>query len=122
MVLDTESVKVEKYEPTVLGPEQTTRLLQAVSGERLEALWYVALGCRPREGEFLGLTWNRVDFVNHTITIAQTLQRQKQADGKNKTVIVPTTKGGRIRVIPMPLFVEQALTRTGNASSRNALK
>jgi integrase len=111
VVLDTESIKVEKYEPTVLGPEQTMRLLQATSGERLEALWYVALGCGPREGELLGLTWSRVDFTNHTITIAQTLQRQKQAEGPSKLVIVPTTKGGRIRIIPMPLFVEQALTR-----------
>jgi integrase len=110
-VLDTEAVKVEKYEPTVLGPEQSTRLLQTASGDRHEAAWYVALGCGFREGEFLALTWDRIDFSSHTIIIAQTLQRQKQLNEPSKLVIVATTKGGRLRITPIPLFVEQALLR-----------
>src|SRR4051812_25297172 len=77
----------------------------------LEAFWYVALGCGPREGEVLALTWDRVDFINHTIMITHTLQRQKQPDGPSKLVLVPRTKSGKARIVPLPQFVEQALLR-----------
>jgi integrase len=109
-VLDSEPVKVPKYQPTVLGPQQSSRLLQQATGERLEALWYVALGCGLREGELLGLTWEHINFQSHALTVAQALQRQKQPEGKSKLVIV-TTKGDRVRVLPLPLFVEHALAR-----------
>ena len=111
VVLDTESITVEKYSSTVLGPEQSTRLLLTTSGERLEAFWYVALGCGPREGEALALTWDRVDFINHTITITHTLQRQKQSEDRSKLVLAPPKTAHSVRIVPMPLFVEQALTR-----------
>jgi integrase len=110
-VLDTEGPKVEKYLPTVLGPEQSTRLLQTSAGDRLEALWNVLLGCGPREGEALALEWERIDFANHTLTITKTLQRQKGADGKSRLVLVPPKTPRSIRVVPLPLFVEQALLR-----------
>jgi integrase len=111
VVLDTEAVTVEKYSPIVLGPEQSIRLLHTASGSRLEAFWYVALGCGPREGEALALSWDRVDFAHHTLTITHTLQRQKQPEGPSKLVLAPPKTARSVRIVPMPLFVEQALLR-----------
>jgi len=55
--------------------------------------------------------WDRIDFVNHTITITHTLQRQKQPEGRSKLVLAPPKTARGVRIVPMPLFVEQALAR-----------
>jgi Phage integrase family len=43
--------------------------------------------------------------------IAHTLQRQKQAEGPSKLVLAPPKTARSVRIVPMPLFVEQALAR-----------
>nr|WP_279286211.1 tyrosine-type recombinase/integrase [Clostridium thermarum] len=58
--------------------EQVTQLLELVKGK-----WYyevpVVLGVLVglRHGEILGLRWTDIDFVNKTITIANTQQKVK---------------------------------------------
>jgi integrase len=46
--------KVERKEITSLDRQQTKALLEAVSGDRLEALYVLAVHTGMREGELLG--------------------------------------------------------------------
>src|ERR1035437_9282973 len=45
-----------------LSVEQARRLIAAITGDRLEALYLVALGVGLRQGEILGLRWSDVDL------------------------------------------------------------
>lgn len=56
------SPRVERYTATVLSREQGRQLLAAARGDRLEALYVLALTTGMREGELLGLKWAHVDL------------------------------------------------------------
>lgn len=81
----------DKYEAPTLSPEQARALLLGARGERLEALYVLALGCGLREGELLGLQWGDVDLENKTLRVRRQLQRMRDGSGlafvplKNKT-------------------------------------
>lgn len=55
-------------------PEQLSRFLTQVMGDRLEAAWHLAAMTGMRRGEVIGLRWQDVDLdarrlaVRHTIT------------------------------------------------------
>lgn len=51
-----------RQEPKVLTPEEARRLLDAARGDRLEALYSVALALGSRQGEALGLKWSDIDL------------------------------------------------------------
>ena len=51
-----------RTEPKVLTPAEARRLLDAARGDRLEALYLVALARGLRQGEALGLKWSDVDL------------------------------------------------------------
>jgi len=53
--------------------EEAHRLLTATSGDRLHALWRLAIVTGLRESELLGLAWDDVDGA--TITVGHQLQR-----------------------------------------------
>jgi integrase len=55
--------KLEQKEAEYLTHEQARRLLDAAEGNRLEALYTVALHTGIREGELLGLKWE--DWVTN---------------------------------------------------------
>jgi integrase len=52
----------QKREITPLSPEQARRFLEACRGERLEALFVLAVHTGMRQGELLGLHWEDVDL------------------------------------------------------------
>jgi integrase len=54
--------KVERKEITPLDRQQAKTLLEATSGDRLEALYVLAVHTGMREGELLGLKWEDVDL------------------------------------------------------------
>jgi integrase len=54
--------KVQREEIRPLNQEQTRRLLRAAEGERLEALYVLAVHTGMRPGELLALKWRDVDF------------------------------------------------------------
>jgi integrase len=54
--------KVQREEIRPLDREQTRLLLRAAEGERLEALFVLAVHTGMRPGELLGLKWQDVDF------------------------------------------------------------
>ena len=71
--------KVERRQMTALTEEQVNALLGCAKGDRLEALYVVALDTGMREGEILGLRWGEVDLERGTLQVRVTLQ--KTADG-----------------------------------------
>ena len=54
--------KVPKKEFTPLSPEQARAFLQAARGDRLEALYVLAVHTGMRQGELLALKWDDVDL------------------------------------------------------------
>jgi integrase len=65
----------QRPEVQPLTIEQAKRLLEAVRGERLEALYTLALSLGLRQGEALGLRWEDVDLDRGLMTIRYQLQR-----------------------------------------------
>ena len=79
--------KVERKEITPLDREQAKALLEAASGERLEALYVLAIHTGMREGELLGLKWEDVDLERGVLRLRHALVREggKTALGDLKT-------------------------------------
>lgn len=93
-----------KIEP--LLAEEARRLLAAVKGHRLEALYSVALAVGLRRGEALGLDWAGFDVRQGTLKVTQTAQRVK---GKG-IVLTRTAKTDKsLRMIPLPKFALRVL-------------
>jgi integrase len=86
--------RIEKHEMTTLVPEDARRLLDAASGDRLEALYVLALTTGLREGELLGLKWRDVRFEERALEIRGSLQRVSAG----LVVMEPKTKQSRRRV------------------------
>jgi integrase len=85
------------YEPYALSQEQAGRLIEALRGDRLEALYAVALSVGLRQSEVLGLRWEDVDLQKGTMTIRKQLQ---VIDGQ-PTFTDPKSRKGR-RTVPLP--------------------
>jgi integrase len=79
--------KVERKEIRPLDREQTRALLEAASGDRLEALYVLAIHTGLREGELLGLKWEDVDLERGVLRLRRALVREggKTALGDLKT-------------------------------------
>jgi integrase len=98
--------RVAYAETPVLTPEQTRQLLEATSGDRLEALYSVALGLGFRQCEALGLRWSDVDLEAGTLRIRRAAQRiphvgiamveTKTVRGR-RTLLMPPTVVARLR-------------------------
>jgi integrase len=70
--------KVERKEITPLDREQANSLLGAASsaGDRLEALYVLAVHTGMREGELLGLKWEDVDLEHGVLRLRRALVRE----------------------------------------------
>lgn len=62
-----------------LTVDQARSLIDGTTGDRLHALYVLALMTGLRQGELLGLSWDDVDWKRRRIRVAQTLQRQDGA-------------------------------------------
>jgi integrase len=87
-----------------LTVEQARTFLAAIRGDRLEALYLVALGCGLRQGEILGLRWSDVDLDAGTLTVRQALARIE-----GQLVLVEPKSATSRRVVPLPALVRDAL-------------
>jgi len=67
--------RVPEREIRALGQADARALLEAVRGDRLEALFTVALALGLRQGEALGLRWPDVDLGGALLTVQRSLQR-----------------------------------------------
>jgi integrase len=68
--------KVGRKEITPLDRQQAKVLLEAASGDRLEALYVLAIHTGMREGELLGLKWEDVDLERGTLRLRHALVRE----------------------------------------------
>jgi integrase len=90
-------VPVPDHEMTVFTPVEAMAFLEAVRGDRLEALYGVVLALGLRQGEALGLRWEDVDLDARRLIVANALQR---VNGK-LALVPPKTRRSR-RTIELP--------------------
>jgi integrase len=93
----TEAVKppqVRREEIHPLTAEQVKMLLDAASGDRLEALYVLAVHTGLRQGELLGLKGDDIDLDAEALQVRRTLTTAKGGT----RLAAPKTKGSRRRV------------------------
>ena len=93
--------RVEKFEVQPITPKQAKIFLKAIEGDRMEALFTVALSLGLRRGEALGLRWQDIDFDARTLRVNQSLQR---LNGKLVLSELKTKSSRRILDIPNSLM------------------
>jgi integrase len=106
----TRSVRVPRTEARWLTQEQARRLLDTVKGDRLEALFTVALGLGLRQGEILGLRWRDVALEQRQLTVNHTLHwlPGTRSGGRRWYLGEPKSKLSR-RTLPLPASVATSL-------------
>jgi integrase len=79
-----------------LGSKESAAFLEAARGERLEALYVLAIHCGLREGELLALRWEDADLEapKPSLLVRRTLTRGEDGRG---WVVGTSTKSGRGR-------------------------
>src|SRR5215208_1342481 len=90
----TDAVKppqIRQEEIRPLMPEQVNALLSAARGDRLAALYVLAIHTGLRQGELLGLKWEDVDLEEGTLQVRRTLTTAKGGP----VLSTPKTKGSR---------------------------
>ncbi len=92
-----------------LTPEQIGVLFGAARGDRLEALYVLAVTTGLRQGELLGLKWEDVDLDAGTLQVRRALTTTKGGP----VLAAPKTKGSRRSV---------KLTQTASDVLRSHLK
>jgi len=86
-----------------LTPEQAKVLLQTAheTGDRLEALYVLAIHTGLRQGELLGLKWDDVDFEDGSLQVRRTLT---------------ITKSGPVFTAPKTTSSRRSVKLTSNAT------
>jgi len=77
---------------TTWGESEAVRFLVAAHGERLEALFHLALKTAMRQGELLGLKWSDMDWTDETLRVQRQVQRIPR---KGFVLVEPKTRAGR---------------------------
>ena len=106
-----DSPKVSRPEAQYLTPEQANRFLSAAKGNRLEALYTVALAIGLRQGEALGLRWRDVNLEEGTLTVCQAVERigGKRFGEPGKLQFVEPKTGRSRRSIAVPESIVRSL-------------
>ncbi|MEP7364874.1 MAG: tyrosine-type recombinase/integrase [Acidobacteriota bacterium] len=87
-------------------PDELVGFLSAIEGDRLRALYLLAVGTGMRQGEILALRWEDVDLVRQTVTIRHSIRRAK---GKGLLLGSPKSESSR-RLLSLPILIVEALT------------
>lgn len=96
--------KAERANAKPFTVEEAQSFLRGVKGDRLEALYSVALALGLRQGEALGLSWEDVGLDAGTLHVNRNLQRI----GGKLVLTEPKTQKSR-RTLPLPLALVKAL-------------
>jgi integrase len=113
-----QSPRVRHPEVRPLTPGEARTLLNAAQGDRLEALYTVALALGLRQGEALGLQWGNIDLEARQLKVVRALQRR--VDGRVE-LSEPKTPRSR-RTIRMPEAVVVTLQEHRRRQWRERLK
>lgn len=89
--------KVTRLEMKVLNADQVRALLKTVEGDRLEALYVLAVSTGMRVSELAGLCWDAVDLEERKLKVIRQLQ---WINGEGFVFGEPKTKKGK-RTIPL---------------------
>ncbi len=100
------SPKQVRYEIRPLSPPEVGPLLETVRGDRLEALFTLAVATGMRRGELLGLSWADVDLRAGTIQVRHALER---FEGAYRLVEPKAARG--VRSVNPPAFALESLQR-----------
>jgi integrase len=95
---------------------EAQRLLAAASGDRLEALFVIALTMGLRRGELLGLRWSDFDPADHVLRIERAVQRT----AGQLRFVEPKTPRSR-RVLPVPQVAVAAFSAHRARQARERL-
>ncbi len=97
--------RVQRYEAKTLSPEEAAAFLEAVKGDRLAALYTVAMALGLRRGEALALKWEDIDMESGTLRVRHTL---KNLPGGGWSLTEPKSRQSR-RTLGLPQFAIQSL-------------
>jgi integrase len=107
--------RVRRDEVRPFDPQEARAFLAAVQGDRLEALYTVAIALGLRQGEALGLTWDDVDLEAGRLSVRGSLQRvptllreDDAGRGSRYRLVEPKTARSR-RTLVLPRIVVDAL-------------
>ena len=89
-----------------------------VKGDRLEALYVLAITTGMRQGELLGLKWEDVDFEAGTLQVRRTLSTHV---GRGFSFSPPKTAKGR-RSIKLPELATSSLKKHRKAQLEERMK
>lgn len=92
--------RIEKKDIQPLDENEIKLFLKAIKGHRFEMLYAVTLFTGLREGEVLGLTWDRINFTRGSILISRQLQKEKKVDGAFRLVSLKNDRPRRIMPAP----------------------
>jgi integrase len=112
-----ESPRLQRFEIQPLSPQQARTLLDSAKGNRLEALYAVALACGLRMGEILGLRWNSIDLERGQLAVEHALQGQK---GKGLVLTETKTDRSRRTIAPPAPLIATLRAHPRTATSRTA--
>jgi integrase len=96
--------QIRREEMRPLTPEQVGVLFGAVRGDRLEALYVLAVTTGLRQGELLGLKWEDVNLDVGTLQVRRTLTTAKGGP----VLTSPKTQGSR-RSVKLSRTASEAL-------------
>lgn len=110
-----EMPRAVRVEVRPLDPEQARTFLAAISDDRLQALYAVALALGLRQGEALGLRWSDVDLDAGTLAVRVALCQLPKAvrpnggrRGTRYALVEPKTSRSR-RTLVLPALVVAGL-------------
>jgi integrase len=110
IIENVEAPRIVREEVEVFTPQEVRALLSAASGDRLEALYVLALSTGMRGGELLGLEWKHVDLDAGMLDVRQTTTIKGQL-GTPKS-------NNSVRTLHLPQIAIDALKRHSRTSSR----
>ena len=67
--------RVKRVKRIPYSPKEARVFIEAIRGDRLEALFYVALALGLRQGEALGLSWSDIDLEGQELEVRFALQK-----------------------------------------------
>jgi integrase len=115
VALLTERPNARRPEIRPLDPDQIRAFLTAAAGDRLEALYTVAVAVGLRQGEALGLRWEDVDLDGATLQVRHALQR---IEGRMQLVEPKTDKSKRTIALPAVAVTALRAHRTRQLEER----